>query len=218
VTPTTPLDRLAIWAGIVGSMVVGLGAVVTGLGYVGKAGESYSPLNHFVSELGELAESDLAAVFNAALVVGGVCFALFMLGLGVAHAGWLPNLYGVLGVLAGIGGAFVGIFPMDFRAPHGIAALTFFGFGTIAVGLASIDFVRRPDPRSPAPLAIVGGAAVVSFVGFFALLAGETGGLARPDLRPAVWPVAIFEWLLLACIVLWVFLTALCWQRATAAR
>lgn len=217
-TPSTPLDRLAIRAGLIGSTVVGFGAVVTGLGYVGKAGESYSPLSHFVSELGELAESDLAVVFNAALVVGGACFALFMLGLGVAHVGWLPNLYGVLGVLAGVGGALVGVFPMDFRTPHGIAALTFFGFGTIAVCLASIDFVRRPDPRSPAALAIVGAAAVIACAGFFALLAGETSGLAQPTERPAVWPVAAFEWLLLASIVLWVFLSALAWRRATTVR
>ena len=60
------VDRLAIWAGLIGASVIAVGSVVTASPTRGSKGESYSPLNHFVSELGELAVSRLAVVFNLA--------------------------------------------------------------------------------------------------------------------------------------------------------
>ena len=114
----TSLDQLAIGAGLLGSSVIAIGSVVTALAYTGSKGQPYSPLNHFVSELGELAVSRLAVVFNLSLIVGGVCFALFVIGLAAAGQGVLRVLYGVVGVIAGIGGAFVGVFPMDYLDQH----------------------------------------------------------------------------------------------------
>ena len=58
-------------------------------------------------------------------------------------------LAGGVGVVAGLGGSFVGVLPMDYGAPHILAASTFFNLGWIAVGLASLDFVVRRDPRFP---------------------------------------------------------------------
>ncbi len=212
----TSLDRLAIWAGLLGSSVIALGSIVTALAYTGSKGQPYSPLNHFVSELGELAVSRLAVVFNLSLIVGGVCFVVFMIGLAAAGQGALRVLYGVVGVIAGIGGAFVGVFPMDYLDQHSLAALTFFVLGLVTVLLASIDFARRPDPRFPRLLSVLGAATVVAFAAFLAILFGEAGGLAHPDERAAVWPLTIFEWLLIVGILLWVFLTAWSWRRANA--
>ena len=202
----TSLDQLAIGAGLLGSSVIAIGSVVTALAYTGSKGQPYSPLNHFVSELGELAVS---------LIVGGVCFVVFMIGLAAAGQGMLRVLYGAVGVIAGIGGAFVGVFPMDYLDQHSLAALTFFLLGLVTVLLASIDFVRRPDPRFPRWLAVLGGATVLAFAAFLVILFGEAGGLAHPDERVAVWPLTIFEWLLIVGILLWVFLTAWSWRRAT---
>ena len=112
-TPEPPCDRLAIWAGLIGASVIAIGSVVTALAYTGSKGQSYSPLNHFVSELGQLSVSRLAVVFNTSLIVGGVCFVVFILGLAAAGQGWLRYVYGLVGVIAGIGGALVGVFPMD---------------------------------------------------------------------------------------------------------
>ena len=109
----SPVDRLAIWAGLIGSSVIAIGSVVTALAYTGSKGQSYSPLNHFVSELGQLSVSRLAVVFNTSLIVGGVCFVVFILGLAAAGQGWLRYVYGLVGVIAGIFGALVGVFPMD---------------------------------------------------------------------------------------------------------
>ena len=214
----SPVDRLAIWAGLIGSSVIAIGSVVTGLAYTGSKGQSYSPLNHFVSELGQLSVSRLAVVFNTSLIVGGVCFVVFILGLAAAGQGWLRYLYGLVGVIAGIGGAFVGVFPMDYLVPHSRAALTFFMLGLVTVLLASIDFVRRPDPRFPRWLSVVGAVTVGAFAIFLVILFGGENDLAHPDERVAIWPLTIFEWLLIVGILLWVFLTAWAWRRATTDR
>jgi hypothetical membrane protein len=212
--PTT-LDRLAIWAGLIGASVIALGSIAAAIAYTGVNGESYSPLNHFVSELGELGVSELARVFNIALTIGGVCFVLFMIGLAATRQGRLRYLYGTTGVIAGVGGAFVGVFPMNDLDRHGLAALTFFVLGMVTVLLASFDFVRAPDPRFPRWLSVIGGATVVAFAIFLVILRGEADGLAHPEERVAIWPLTIFEWLLIVGILGWVFLTAFAWRQAS---
>jgi hypothetical membrane protein len=164
VSPATTLDRLAILSGFAGSLAVTAGSVLTALAYNGSNGESFSPLNHFVSELGELFVSDLAPVFNTSLIIGGVAFAVFMIGLASARAGRLRWVYGVLGVVAGAAGALVGVLPMNYLDQHAVVALTFFNLGLVV----RLDF----------------------------------------------WPLTTFEWLLIAGILLWAFLTSTTWWRA----
>lgn len=211
------LDRLAACAGIAGAGVIGVAAIVTAIAYRGADGEPYSPLNHFVSELGELAQSETAAVFNLSLIVGGVCFAVFMSGLAASRPGLVRLLAGGVGVVAGLGGSFVGVFPMDYRAQHIVAASTFFNLGWIAVGLASLDFVIRRDERFPRGLAVLGLVTVAAFMGFLREVGAATGAgseLAAPDIRPAVWALPTLEWLTIAGIVTWVMLVSASWLRS----
>ena len=210
----TTLEAVAIWAGLLGATVIALGSVITAIGYTGSKGQSYSPLNHFVSELGETGVSDLAPVFNLGLNIGGVCFVVFIIGLAATRAGRLRFAYGLTGVVAGVGGFFVGVFPMNDLDRHGVAALTFFVLGLVTVLLASIDFARAGDPRFPRWLSIIGAATVAAFGAFLVILTGEASGLAHPDERAAIWPLTIFEWLLIVGILIWVFLTAVTWRRA----
>ena len=210
-------DRLAAPAGIVGASVIALGSVVTAAVYRAADGQPYSPLQQFVSELGELRQSQLAGVFNLSLIVGGVCFALFMSGLAASRPGRLRLLAGAVGVAAGVGGAFVGVFPMDRLAQHSLAAMTFFNLGWIAVGLASLDFVVHRDPRFPRGLAVVGLATVVAFLAFLRELGANTtasGRLATPTIRPEVWALPTLEWLTIVGMVGWVLLVGATWLRA----
>ena len=55
------------------------GMIVAAIPYRGYAGEGYSPLNHFISELGEIAASRLAWAFNLGIVLGGVGLGAFLL-------------------------------------------------------------------------------------------------------------------------------------------
>jgi hypothetical membrane protein len=217
--PTTTLDRAAIAAGLVGATVMTLGAVAAGLMYRGKVGEIYSPFSHWVSELGERGVSQLAPVFNISLMVGGILFAVFMTGLSVTRTGWLRYLYGPLGVVAGLAGTGVGVFPMNELSTHALVALTFFMLGWIVVALASIDFVIGRDERFPRWLSIIGAVTVAAFIGFLVSLQTEgllaEDGLAAPEVRQAFWIVPTLEWLLIVGILAWVFLTAWSWRRAT---
>src|SRR5262245_6434660 len=95
---------VAAICGIVGVAIVLIGAVVTALGYTGSAGESYSPANHLVSELGDTDISERALVFNLGLIVGALFSLPFMPGLAKYRGGGgLVTVAGVLGVVAGIG-------------------------------------------------------------------------------------------------------------------
>lgn len=220
VVKPTRLDLAPMWAGLVGSTVLAAASIVTAVAYRGSAGESYSPLNHWVSELGQIGVSSLSTVFNTGLVVGGVLFAFFMLGLAGSARGRLRHVYGAVGLLAGIAGAGVGIFPMNHIGVHALVALAFFNLGWIAVGLASIDFVRNPDVRFPRWLAVLGAATVVAFIAFLVSLKTEglldDAGLSAPAVRRAFWIVPTLEWATIVGIVAWVFLTAWTWRRASA--
>jgi hypothetical membrane protein len=215
----TTLDRVAIGAGLLGSTVIAVGSAITALGYTGRQGESYSPLSHWVSELGETGVSGLAPVFNLGLMVGGICFAVFMIGLAATRTGWLRYLYGALGVVAGLAGTGVGIFPMNQLDMHALVALTFFNLGWIVVGIASLDFLRADDPRFPRWLSVIGALTVAAFIGFLISLQTEglvgEDALAPPEVRQDVWIVPTLEWALVIGILAWVFLTALSWWRAT---
>lgn len=206
-------------AGLAGASVIGVAAMVAALVYRGRDGQPYSPLNHWVSELGELGVSDLAGIFNLGLIVGGVCFASFMAALGWSRSGTLALLYVPVGVATGVAGSFAGVFPLNQLDEHGAAALGFFGLGWIAVGLASFDIHRRPERRFPRWLAAVGALTVLSFAGFllvFAPLLNGTG-FAPPAVRPDAWIVTSLEWAALASLVLWVYFTAASWWRAERA-
>lgn len=217
---TKSIERASALAGVVGASVIAVGSMVTAVAYVGTHGQRYSPLNHWVSELGQTGVSELAAVFNVCLIVGGVCFVVFMLGLAAVRTGALRYLYGAIGAIAGVAGSFVGVFPMNNLDLHGLAALTFFNLGWIAVGLASLDFVRRPDPRFPRWLAYIGVLTVVAFIGFLAVLFPLLGGdgLGAPEIRPDVWIVPILEWAVLIGILAWVFASGWTWWRAMGNR
>jgi hypothetical membrane protein len=208
-------DSVAIAAGLLGSLVMTVTAVATALVYRGKQGEPFSPLNHFVSELGELGVSELAWLFNAGLMFGGLAFVVFILGLAATRSGWLRYAYAVTGVIAGIGGSLVGVFPMNDIGMHTTVATTFFLFGLFTVLLGSIDIWRQPDPRFPRWLAVLGALDVVAFAVFNVLMNRERSGLASPETRPDIWPLTIFEWLCLGGILAWTFLASLTWWRAT---
>ena len=147
---------------------------------------------------------------------GGLCFAGFIAILGWTRGGALAWLYALIGVVAGIAGMFVGIYPMNNLDLHGLAALSFFNLGWICVGLASLDIYRRPETRFPRWLAWIGVFTVAAFIGFLIVLLPLIGGegLGAPENRPDVWVVSILEWAVIAGILAWTFATSITWWRA----
>ena len=87
-----PLEKIASFAafsGILGPGIISLGILISGLVYVGVEEQRYNPLNHFVSELGELGVSNLAAAFNIGLIIGGILNTVFMIYLAIQIEHWI---------------------------------------------------------------------------------------------------------------------------------
>ncbi|MBZ0292137.1 MAG: DUF998 domain-containing protein [Anaerolineae bacterium] len=202
--------RIIYLAGFVGSILITIGSVITALVYVGKQGQSYSPLNHFVSELGEVGVSSAAALFNTSLIIGGIFLVIFLVGLATLLKGWFRYLFGLVGLIAGISGMLVGVFPMNNLEAHTQVALTFFNTGWIMVALFSIYILFVRSSLFPRWLVIPGVFTVLSFIAFLSSISGLSGdALAAPTDRVAVWNVTVFEWMLIAGVMIWVFLVSL---------
>lgn len=209
---TMRLVRYGPALGFIGSALFVIASMIAGAFYVGTQHEPFSPLNHWVSELGEMGVSRLALVFNVGLFVGGLAFALFMAALGVLRRSRLAWTYTTIGVIAGVSCALVGVFPMNNRAIHIVFALGFFVLGWVAVALASIDIWRRPDPRFARWLPVLGAITVALFLLFLSVyipyLYTGTG-----DDRPAVSLATVLEWLVALGLIGWVLAASFTWWR-----
>ena len=213
------LERAAARAGLLAFAMITAGCVVAAVGYSGSAGEAYSPLNHWISELGQPGVSAWSGLFNLSLVLGGLAFIAFAIGLVVSSTSWLRWAFGPTGTVAGLGGVLVGVFPMNHPTEHVLAASAFFNLGWIFVALASVSFIRSANSRFPRWLAVVGGVSVAAFIGFIVSLATDDFSRARMAAdgpisgRPDVWVSPILEWAALVGIMVWVLLTSIAWWR-----
>ena len=75
----------ASYIGQAGIFILLLSVLIAATSYVGKQNETYSFLNHFISELGEKGVSKFAYIFNGGLILGGACISFFMLGFSFAE-------------------------------------------------------------------------------------------------------------------------------------
>lgn len=208
----------AATAGAFAFVLLAAGCLWSGLDYGGTAG-AYSPLNHWISELGQPGVAARATAFNVLVTLSGAAFTVFVIGLVLTWETPIRWLFGVLGVLAGVGGALVGVFPMDHPTQHVAAASLFFVGESSFVVVASLAFLRRADPAHPRWLAVPGfiGAGLGSaFIASLRLdsFARERMAFEGPITgRPDVWIAPILEWAALAGIMVWVLLTSLAWWR-----
>lgn len=142
-----------------GSIIGFLGIIIAETGY-----PNYSTANNYISDLGI---GPSAAIFNAALIMGG------LLGLvGVFFLSrWLKNRFfmGLLG-LSALGSFLVGVFPEDTGIPHIIAAFMAF----IAGGLAASTAYRHTKAPFRQVSVVLG---ATSLLAFALLLTGVHLGL-----------------------------------------
>jgi len=208
--------RLTILPGVIGVGAITLGSLITAFAYVGEAGEAYSPFNHFVSELGHTQFSGLSAVFNGGLVIGGLCFALHMIGVGLRFKSAFRYLIVVMGVIAGGFGALVGIFPMNIDSTaHTLAAFGFFAGSLVMLTTFSVGVVVNRHTAYPRWLAGLSVPMILSTAIFLnlAFSAGQ-GALAAPaGERAAFLPITASEWGVIIFLLMWVTVMAI--YRAT---
>lgn len=198
--------------GILGGGLIALGVVVSAIFFRGRSGETFSLLNHFVSELGETPWSPMAWVFNYGLILGGTLVLIFMITLWPILKGWLGKLIVVVGVITSLSGSLVGLYPMDNLAPHINVALTFFYAGLLMTVLFSVFVFTKQNEKFPRWMAVPG---LISFFCFYAFLfltdpivpegtAFEGISLVLEN-RPPILELAIFEWAVIISTLLWIF-------------
>lgn len=207
--------RMASIFGLAGTGILSLAMLVTGLAYSGTTGERYSPLNHWVSELGEVGVSELAAVFNIGLIIGGACLAVFMVGVALTLEGRVSWFFGAVGLVSGASGLLVGVFPMNNLEAHASVALLFFASGLLAVLILSFYAFTASSATYPRWMALPGLPVIAAFVLFgrevmlMAPMSVQSFAAPEPGTRLDFWPVAATEWLVTAAVILWIIAVSL---------
>jgi hypothetical protein len=186
--------------------VILLGMLAAAIPYRGYAGEGYSPLTHFISELGEIAASRLAWAFNLGIVLGGIGLGAFLLLLADRLGGRFRIALVVIGAVAGVSGTLVGVFPMDYLATHRVVSDVFFVTGWLVAGIFSLWLVAAPRPDFSRWLLVPGAAVVVVFLTFIAVY--TTYRPADPEARilvrsDGIWTVPFLEWASLLSLLVW---------------
>jgi hypothetical membrane protein len=195
--------------GLIGAMIAVIGSLITALLYRGIEGQLYSPLNYYVSELGEVGVSKLAWVFNLSLILAGVFLIPACISLGLILPGVLAKIGMVVGVVCSLCLSLVGVFPMNKEEAHGFFAIWFFRTGLAMVFFFSLAIAFQPSPDLVLSrwLAFVGLPAMLSFSAFLIMaprIDEEENPIANEDIdRPKLWPLVAVEWLIFVTIVLW---------------
>lgn len=210
--------KITYTAGFIGSLVILLAAFFTGLVYTGRSGQPYSVFNHFVSELGELGIAEGASLFNISLIIGGIAFTVFVIGLTLQIQSWWRYPFVAIGVVSGIFGTLVGFIPMNNLESHISVAMTFFNTGWMAVGVFSLYVLFGKKPQFPRWFVIPGLFAVMCFITFLNLLNVPYDNLqemlSAPLTRPTLFLLAFVEWLVIITVLIWVLLvSAYLWMR-----
>ena len=219
------MKKYYAWSGVIGPLLIGLGIIISTLAYNGNQGQSYSFLNHFVSELGEIGVSNLAAVFNGGLVLGGICNLAFMIYLANQFSGWIRYPLAILGAAAALCGTLVGVFPMNDLDHHLFVALGFFNLGLLVALIYSLIFLFKKDHPFPRWLAIPG---LLNTAAFFIFnnfppqfeesIEFQDGMAGLFSNRPDFIPLAVMEWIVILGILIWFLLLGFYLTRSTRSK
>lgn len=204
-----------MYLSIAGTLFSAIGTLTSALAYKGKSGAAYSPLNHFISELGEVGVSRFAWVFNLGLVLSGLCLIPACVILGLLIPGFLSKIGMFAGVITALSLSLVGVFPMNNLKPHGMAAMTFFRFGLLMVVTFSLAIAFQSGSSTVLPqlFSLAGLPAIFAFSGFLLMMRkenSESHDLLEPGFeeRPKVWLMPVVEWLIFLTIIVWFLLIA----------
>lgn len=213
-------SKITCLSGLAGAAIIVLGVVVSALAFEGAYGETFSILNHNISELGEQGISELAWFFNAGLVVAGLCLFVFMFGLSISLRQWPIYIISMAGMVTTSGIVMIGLFPMlagETSGPHMFAAHLFFYGGMLSSLLFSLYALFVPSAVFSKWSALVGILTVVSFAAFIYLPRMIYPGFTVEDYlvrmqgagRPRLWIPSLLEWVSMASAVLWIVMLAI---------
>ena len=195
--------------GIIGSIIGFVCVLTPQIFYSGTSGEPFSMFNHYVSELGELGVSEFAMMFNIGLMIAGIFFFPFMIGLGL----YLDNIVGkfasIVAAFSAVSIFLVGVYPMNNEVMHGITAISFFLSGLIMTVLWAFAIIAQKEVKIPKIFSLGG---FINAAIFTLFLFGPWESMAEP--RPAFSMRVTLEWAIYFAIVLYMFSIALyAWKK-----
>ena len=205
--------KLTYVCGFLGPTILILGSLITAIPYRGKEGESYSILNHFISELGEVGVSTLAPVFNTSLILGGLILVIYVTGLGLYIHTKKAYIATAFGIFSCISCSLLGVFPTNNPSIHDALADSFFYSGLVATTLFTLGIIFDRENRVSKWLAVPAIITVAGFASF--LMIPEAASLTRVQslhphrfTRPDIWPTTISEWSVFISGIAWFVLTS----------
>ncbi len=201
--------------GFAGTGLVILAVFYPAVVYRGKSNERFSLVNHFISELGEVGVSHAAWFFNAGLPLGGLVLLPYIIGLGISFGSFLGWLGTAAGIIAVLGVAGVGIFPINNFNLHAIAAMTYFRAGLVMVFFFGLAILFQASGKIVVPQA----ANLLSLLAFLAYgvfltlprhkdKEDKPADILDPEQtpeRPRVDALASLEWLVFLSTIAWLF-------------
>ncbi|NWG18336.1 MAG: DUF998 domain-containing protein [Chloroflexi bacterium] len=205
---------MAYIAGFAGAVIMILGTLITGLAYIGPEGERYSPFNHYVSELGHTEDSELATLFNIALILSSLCLGVFKFGVALRFEGWFRRLLAVGAVVVGGFGLLVGVLPMNVSDAHFIVAAIFFITDMFYVAAFSVYVGFTGQNALPRWLAWAGIPMVLSSLVFLItalvdIARGENAMTQAASARADFLLITTTEWLVIIMLMVWVVIVSL---------
>jgi hypothetical membrane protein len=200
------------WFGTAAAISITFVSVTTALFYKTPSGAAYSPINHFISELGWVGHSPLAGLFNAGLIISGLLLGIFFTGLGL----FISNIWAKIGMAAGWAtGLFislVGIFPMNHLLQHVFVSDGFFRAGLASVIFFAIAVLAQPqkDIKIPRSAGLFSLPTILVYVAFIILMSIKVKTLS-PSLvmetmtlePPPFQLLAVLEWAVFFFTTLW---------------
>ena len=197
----------SLW-GLSGTAVVLLGCIIPSFVYRGRSNKRFSPLNHYISELGERQVSRFATVFNISLVIAGIFFTFFMVEFGKYFGTFMAFVAAAAGVYSSLSCSLVGFFPMNNINMHMLTSMSFFYGGLVTIVLFGITASLDGEGKLPGAFIIFAAFVALVFSAFLLLprIVGKKGYMLDPGgkERPSVWLMPIMEWLVLLGILGWI--------------
>jgi len=204
--------------GILGFLFAVIAFIVPQFTFKNLEDEDYSPLNHFISELGWIGISKQDIFFNLSLMVAGFFLTIFNYGLTAQFDGFWARSTLFFGILASLGCSLVGFFPAKTELVqmlfHLSAATIFFVNAGLSLlsALFMILFSKNQILSKPFFMLIL-----LTLCPFASLLAVDYNTvLPHLDIlnikiinRPDIWLAPIVEWAIVLSVLIYVLSTSL---------
>ena len=196
-------DIITLAFGLLGALIISFGIITSSIYFIGCSNQSYSILNHFISELGQYQCSKKAHIFNICLIIGTPLLIYYYLKIIPESVKKIKNLFTIIILLLGVSAICIGIFSMDKIIPHLISAIIFFYlcfFASLAFNVYAVFFDKKNIPKYFVTSSILMSITLLTNIIEFQQLDQNMLEILKD--RPNILLVCVLEWLSLGTMLL----------------